>query len=99
MEAVSSENVFLTIVVLLVLNLLHVLLISPLRHIPGPFFWKFTNAGRLLSVVGGHTEKQQRQLHDQLGSAVRLGPNMISISDPTMIHEIYSREEVLIKVS
>lgn len=71
---------------------------SPIRHVPGPFWARFTNLWRLLNVYTRHAEKTQRQLHDRYGSAVRLGPIMISISDPDMIDKIYSRKSLLRKV-
>ena len=71
---------------------------SPIKHVPGPFWAKFTNLWRLLNVYTRHAEKTQRQLHDRYGSAVRLGPNMVSISDPDMINNIYSRKNILRKV-
>ena len=74
------------------------LITSPIKHIPGPFWAKCTNLWRLLNVYTGHAEKTQRQLHDVLGPAVRLGPNMVSISDPDMINQVYSRKNLLRKV-
>lgn len=78
---------------------LYSLFASPLKHIPGPFLAQFTNLWRLLSVLSRHAEKKQREYHDRMGPAVRLGPNMVSISDPSMINQIYSRKNVLLKVS
>ena len=71
---------------------------STLKHVPGPFLAKYTDLWRFLSVWRGRAHETQRRLHDRHGAAVRLGPNMISISDPGMIGEIYSRKRVLPKV-
>ena len=76
-----------------------ILFFSALRNIPGPFLAKFTDLWRLCSMLGRRPEITQRQLHDKYGPVVRLGPNMISISEPAMIDEIYSRKTTLIKVS
>ena len=71
---------------------------SPLASIPGPFLARYTAVWRLLSCLGRHPEVVQRRLHDELGPVVRLGPNLVSISDPSMVSDIYSRQKVLIKV-
>ena len=98
-EHLTAMNAIQVAAAVGVLSVLYTLFASPLKHIPGPFFAKFSNLWRLLSVLTRHAEKQQRQMHDRLGPAVRLGPNMVSISDPGMINDIYSRKNVLQKVS
>jgi hypothetical protein len=52
----------------------------------------------LLNALGRHPEVTERQLYDQHGSLVRLGPKMVSLSDPAMVGEIYSRKHILTKV-
>ena len=99
MEGVSPEYALLALAGFLIYKLLHTYFVCSLNHIPGPFVSRFTNLWRVFSVAGGHAEKQQRELHDKLGLAVRLGPNMISISDPSMISDIYSRKEILFKAN
>ena len=47
---------------------------------------------RLWSVYNGHAEREQYELHKKYGTAVRLGPNMISIQDPAAIRVIYERK-------
>ena len=96
LTAVALAKVTSSVVILTVL---YALVLSPLKHIPGPFLAKFTNLWRFFSVLSRTPEKQQLQMHDRWGSAVRLGPNMVSISDPAMISEVYSRKKLLKKVS
>lgn len=94
----SVSNVLIGLFTIYAVSLLYGHLTSPLRHIPGPFVAKFTDLWRFLSVLGRQAEVTQGKLHDKHGQAVRMGPNMVSISDPHMVKEIYSRKNVLIKV-
>ena len=95
----NATNAFLTILFLFAISVFHTLFVSPLRNIPGPFPAKFTNLWRLLTVLGRRAEQTHRQMHNDLGAVVRLGPNMVSVSDPAMINEVFSRKKLLRKVS
>lgn len=72
---------------------------SPLRSIPGPFLTKFSNLWRLLATYGGRPELEHRRLHEQYGPVVRLGPNCVSLSDPSLVKTIYNAKGDFIKVS
>ncbi|KAF5870621.1 putative benzoate 4-monooxygenase cytochrome p450 protein [Botrytis fragariae] len=63
---------------------------SPLKSVPGPFLAKFTNLWRLIDVYGGRPELTHQTLHQRYGQAVRIGPNVVSLSDPKLISKIYS---------
>ncbi|KAI9875760.1 MAG: hypothetical protein M1830_008016, partial [Pleopsidium flavum] len=82
-------DALLGLTALLVSSLLWTYYNSPLKDIPGPFFAKFTNLWRFFDVWGGRAELTQRMLHQKHGSAVRLGPNTVSLSDPRLIKTIY----------
>lgn len=84
---------------LLFFNLLQTYYRSPLKDIPGPFLAKITNLWRLFDVWGGRPELTQRMLHRKYGSAVRLGPNVVSLSDPRLIKTIYSTRGEYLKAS
>jgi len=71
---------------------------SPLKSIPGPFLAKFTNLWRFFDVWGGRAELTLRLLHQKHGSAVRIGPNIVSLSDPRLIKTIYSTRGEYLKV-
>ncbi|KAL3491635.1 cytochrome P450 [Aspergillus germanicus] len=64
--------------------------LSPLRVFGGPIPAKVTNIWRAWQAFNGHIDRNQVQLHRQYGSVVRIGPNALSISDPSMIRVIYS---------
>jgi hypothetical protein len=70
---------------------------SPLRRIPGPFLAAFTDLWRVGSWWTGRTHLAQIQLHRRFGRAVRLGPNMVSLSDPTLIPTVYSSTKPWLK--
>jgi hypothetical protein len=72
---------------------------SPLKRIPGPFLAKFTNLWRFGNVLAGRADLTQKHLHAKHGSAVRLGPNVVTLSDPGLIKEIYDARGKFVKVS
>ena len=47
----------------------------------------------------GHVHLVNRNLHDKFGPAVRMGPNMISLSDVQLIKTVYANDEQYKKVS
>jgi hypothetical protein len=65
-------------------------LISPLKDIPGPFLARFTNLWRVYNYYRFVPLDTQKKLHAQYGTAVRLGPNMISLNDPSLIPIVYN---------
>lgn len=72
---------------------------SPLKDIPGPVLAKFSNVWRLFDHYKATQISTQRQLHKELGPAVRIGPNIVSLSDPTLLKTVYSTRGEYIKVS
>lgn len=96
----GSPLVVLFILILALYVILQIMsyLNSPLRHIPGPFLAKFTNLWRLLDTWGGRLELTHQLLHEKYGPAVRIGPNMISLSDPSLIRTIYDSRGTFLKV-
>lgn len=60
-----------------------------LKQFLGPFVARLTNVWRFLDVYSGRAVLTQLKFHRRYGSAVRLGPNIVSISDPALIKNIY----------
>ncbi|CAJ2505230.1 Uu.00g126240.m01.CDS01 [Anthostomella pinea] len=60
-----------------------------LSHIPGPFLARLTNLPRLLWVLSNRAHDIHVNLHRRYGNIVRFGPNMVSVSDPAEIANIY----------
>lgn len=71
---------------------------SPLRDFPGPILAGLTNLWRFLDVFHGRPDKTQLELHRKYGSAVRIGPNVISLSDPSLISKVYTAKGAWKKV-
>lgn len=69
-------------------------------RIPGPFLAKLTNIHRLLSVYRRNPHNEQNDLHKKLRATsdlVRLGPNVVSVSGPGYIQQIYAIDKKLPK--
>ena len=66
-----------------------------LRQFPGPFVAKFSDWWRLYHALDEHNV--QLQLHRDYGSAVRVGPNSVILSDPDLIKTIYSTKGNFLK--
>ncbi|TKX25545.1 cytochrome P450 monooxygenase-like protein 16 [Elsinoe australis] len=85
----SLTTTLLSLSLLYLVYTLYTYLTSPLRQIPGPFLASLTNYWRFLSVLQGKHHEVQRTLHDTYGPAVRLGPNCITVTDPSLIKVLY----------
>ncbi|KAK7931819.1 Benzoate 4-monooxygenase cytochrome P450 [Apiospora marii] len=62
---------------------------SALRHVPGPFLASFTNLPRSWWVMTGRAHQYHRAAHAKYGDVVRIGPRMVSVSNPDAIPIIY----------
>lgn len=71
---------------------------SPLRPFPGPFLAKFTDLWRLLDYIKCTQIHSHQELHKELGPAVRIGPDMISLDDPSLLKTVYSTRGDFLKV-
>ncbi|KAI8713863.1 hypothetical protein NCS52_01232100 [Fusarium sp. LHS14.1] len=60
-----------------------------ISHIPGPFLASLSDLWRLYVVWGRRPDIDHVKLHGRYGKLVRLGPNAISVSDPSAIRQIY----------
>lgn len=59
------------------------------RHIPGPVFTAFSDLWRVRAQRSSGYNRCLAQLHRKYGKAVRLGPDVISLSDARDIVSIY----------
>lgn len=74
------------------------LLFSPLRKFPGPWVAKLTNIWRAIKAARGDVDLTQLKLHRKYGSAVRIGPNCVSLSDPNLIGPVYRNGWIKVSV-
>ena len=77
------------LILLYVLDSFRVYFRRGLRNLPGPFFARFSGLYRLSLVTKGDAPRQYRNVHERYGLVVRVGPNHVSIADPTLIPVIY----------
>lgn len=67
--------------------------------IRGPVLARFSNIWRLWYMGRGDWEQTLYRLHLQYGDAVRIGPRVVSISNPEAVEGIYGTKTDFIKVS
>lgn len=91
-------NLALSAVILFVSRCLWNYARSPLKSFPGPSATSFTNIWRLQDVFRGRCDITQTALHRKHGSAVRMGPNLLSLSDPNLISQVYNTRSPWLKV-
>lgn len=96
--AVSGIHVALGVVALLGVWIIYELAFSPLRHFSGPALARFTNFYRAGLTLRGKVDTNFKDWHRQWGTAVRVGTNCISISDPDLIKVIYTTKNAWVKV-
>ncbi|KAG9244214.1 cytochrome P450 [Calycina marina] len=72
-------------------------LTSPIKNVPGPLIAKCTNWWRFFSIYNNTSVDTQRALHEKYGTAVQVGPNLVSLSDPTVLKTIYSTRGEFLK--
>ncbi|OAQ59226.2 benzoate 4-monooxygenase cytochrome P450 [Pochonia chlamydosporia 170] len=65
---------------------------SPLRKYPGPYLAGWTNLWRFYHVLKLNSHLVVDELHRKYGPVVRIGPNLLSLSDPSLIKTIYKFE-------
>ncbi|KAL9007704.1 MAG: hypothetical protein Q9173_007084 [Seirophora scorigena] len=73
-------------------------ILSPLKHVPGPYFAKLTNVYQLAVYYRRRQYPVTRRLHHRYGPAVRVGPNHVSLSDPNLLKKIYDIKGKYVKV-
>ena len=69
-----------------------------LLTIPGPAVAAYTNLWRVYSVFNGHAHLDAIELHKKYGTLVRIGPNHVSVSDPSYVPVFYGIKEDYTKV-
>ncbi|KAJ5570864.1 hypothetical protein N7535_004524 [Penicillium sp. DV-2018c] len=79
-----------TLGLLLVTKVIWDIFFSRLRAFPGPKLAKITDFWRAAHAHSGRVDRKNVELHRAYGTAVQIGPNCVSISDPSLIRTIYS---------
>jgi hypothetical protein len=71
---------------------------SPIKDIPGPFLAKFSDLWRFFNHYSRSHIETQKALHEKYGDTVRLGPNVVSVTDPALVKKIYEARGTFVKV-
>jgi hypothetical protein len=74
------------------------ILLDPLRDVPGPFLARFTRLWYFWEVYKGTYELTDVKLHKKYGAIVRIAPNEYSIDDVEAAKAIYGHGNAFIKV-
>ncbi|KAJ5263386.1 cytochrome P450 [Penicillium angulare] len=90
-------NIIFCCIILLFSRFLWNYVFSPLKSFPGPVAASFTNLWRLQDVFSGRCHITHLDLHRKLGSVVRMGPNVLSLSDPQMLNQVYTSRKPWLK--
>lgn len=69
-----------------------------LNKYPGPFLASLSNVWRFVDVWNRRPDITHIALHRKHGDVVRLGPNVLSFSDPAAIKQIYGLNKGFVKV-
>ncbi|KAJ5112538.1 benzoate 4-monooxygenase cytochrome P450, partial [Penicillium argentinense] len=69
----------------------------PPKVLPGPIPTSFTNIWRMQDVFNGRCDVTHNKLHRKHGPAVRMGPNVLSLSDPNLISQVYNTKSPWLK--
>lgn len=85
-------------VALVLLHLTITYFTSPIKSLPGPFLARLTNLWRFYDYWSCNQINSHQKLHKEHGPAVRIGPNMVSLSDPELIKLVYSTRGDFVKV-
>lgn len=85
----TQTLVVIALLVIFLLLLSSVRTYAKLRHVPGPLLAALTDYPRLSWVLTGRAQEIHLEQHRKHGKIVRFGPNMVSVSDPNEIPNIY----------
>lgn len=90
MASLSVNVAFLALLLFVVKHyVLDPLLLSPLSNVPGPKSYAITKWRLAYEDRKGTTTREICHLHQKFGSAVRIGPSMVSFNSLTALRTIY----------
>jgi hypothetical protein len=87
------------IIVLFFTCLVYTRYFTGLSHIPGPFIASVSNLWKIKAAWQEDMPGQNIALHKKYGPLVRIGPNMISVDEPSAMSVIYGFKPIYLKVS
>ncbi|KAH8651948.1 cytochrome P450 [Tricladium varicosporioides] len=84
---------------LLVAYIVYTRYFTGISHIPGPFSASVSNFWKINAAWHQEMPKRNISLHRKYGPLVRIGPNMISVDDPTVLSTIYGFKPIYLKTA
>ncbi|KAJ5831933.1 hypothetical protein N7474_000244 [Penicillium riverlandense] len=90
-------NLVLSLIIAFASRFLWNYLRSPLKSFPGPVPASFTNLWRMQDVFRGRCDITHNALHRKYGPAVRMGPNILSLSDPDLVGQVFTTKNPWMK--
>jgi cytochrome P450 len=87
---ISFEALILAVPAYLLYRLISDTLSGPLRHIPGPWYTKYTSAWYTSKLLQGEQLNEMEKMHKKYGGLVRIAPNMVSVGDVDAVRMIHS---------
>ncbi|KAF9890027.1 hypothetical protein FE257_006707 [Aspergillus nanangensis] len=81
-----------------VLDALYQVFLSPLRKIPGPWLARVSRLYKVWRVYDGGVHHKDIAAHQKYGSAIRVGPSHVTVSDPAAIPLIFGISSKFLKV-
>lgn len=70
-------------------NVIYNIFFHPLRHFPGPFWWRASRIPFCLQLLQGTFSFRILTLHEKYGDVVRIAPNELSFSNPRAWKDIH----------
>lgn len=87
------------IVFLAIIYLVYIRYFTGLSRIPGPFIASISNLWKINAAWQEDMPARNIALHKKHGPLVRIGPNMISVDEPSAMSIIYGFKPIYRKVS
>ncbi|KAI2613415.1 cytochrome P450 [Hypoxylon sp. NC1633] len=87
---IFKEQWYLLIPLLLVVRFFYKRYASPLREYPGPFLASISRLWKVYSTATEHTHVDHMELHRKYGPIVRIAPDELSFSSPSVARNILS---------
>ncbi|KAH8812687.1 benzoate 4-monooxygenase [Xylogone sp. PMI_703] len=97
-KPMASPSYFIFVILLIIFlvivhsltTIIYNLWFHPLRRWPGPFFGRISGAWARVQNFYGRKAHKIHEAHRKYGPVVRIGPNMLSFSDPQALRDIYT---------
>jgi hypothetical protein len=83
---------------LLITYIVYTRYFAGISHIPGPFSASISNFWKISAAWHQQMPQRNISLHRKYGPLVRIGPNMISVDDPSALSTIYGFKPIYLKV-